>query len=424
MDDTVRKELSHEFIDWIETARVRVQSGHSLFGPSTLPRAMKCTGSVRLCIENEAKSVDTEFTIEGSCGHLLGERCLKENVAASFYEGKELTLERGEKSIAFTPDAEMCRYVQDYIDWCNELPGEHFVETHVSLTKYMPLKDQGGTADHAAIFDDTLVVTDLKYGQGEIIFAKDNEQGLAYALGFYEEWAWAYDIKKVIIRICQPRLAHYDVWETTVGELQIFAQRMFAKVKEAIGPDAKLVPGDKQCRFCPMSGRCAAQATYIHSLVKGDFDSFDDPQDYAPAMTMEQVAVCLANSKMVANWLKALKKQAFDAINRGIEVPGWKLVSGKSNRQWIDEKKAAEWLKQHKLAASVIFEKTLISPAQAEKNFKGDEKKAIAALVRKPPGRPTLALESDPRPRLATVAGEFEDFDEEDDEPIDDGLGD
>ena len=422
-------------LDWEQLAAERAKSGHALFGPSSLPRTMRCTGSTRLCIESGVVPIETEYAIEGSDAHALAHKASDTGTDVALYAGREVTYHKGAELRSFTPDEDMCRHVQDYLDWCAELPGEAFVESTVKLDKYMPLPHQFGTADHAAIYADTLIITDFKYGQGEQVFAKDNEQLLAYALGFYLEHGWMYDLRKVVCRICQPRLNHFDVWETTVGELELFGQRMYSKIKEAISADAKLIAGEKQCRFCPMSGRCAAQKAFVDKLVAADFDHFDDPQDFAPALSYEQLGVALSNRAVVKQWLKGLEKQAFDALNRDIEVPGWKMVEGRANRTWIDEKKAELWLKIHKLKPAHIYVKSMISPAQAEKLFKGDKKKELATLVRKPPGRPVLAPITDRRPPYTTLAGEFasgfeSEEDDDDDVPevaeltTNDGLGD
>jgi hypothetical protein len=411
-------------INWQEEAETRAKSGHALFGPSTLPRAMRCTGSVRLCIENNARSIDTEYTVEGANAHALGQKASESGNEVALYEGREVTYYRGEELVSFTPDADMCRYIQEYIDWCTELPGEHFIESMLVFGEYLPLAYQFGTADHAAIFFETLIVTDLKYGQGEKVDAENNEQLLAYALLFYLEWSWAYEIRKVVLRICQPRLNHFDVWEITVSELLAFGERLKASITEAMSDAATLVPGEKQCRFCPMSGRCTAQATAVKALVAGDFDDFDEPQEMQEAMSPDELSKCLELRDAVKHWLKALEKQAFDMLRQDIEVPNWKLVEGRSNRCWVNEEATERWLREHKIPVAAIFERTLLSPAKAEKLFKGHLKQQLSALARKPPGRPVLAPITDKRAPYSAADQEFANFDVDDDEmeTIDDGL--
>ena len=169
---------------WVALAVERARSGHALFGPSTLPRVFRCPGSVRLAIVNNAPiHRESEYAREGSRAHAVAADALMSERDLASYTG----LPFGYKEEFFSPDAAMTTALQVYADACNELPGDHYVETTTSLDLWMPLPMQFGTSDFAALYDTTLDVTDLKFGEGEKVFAADNEQLLAYALGFYDE---------------------------------------------------------------------------------------------------------------------------------------------------------------------------------------------------------------------------------------------
>lgn len=418
------REIGRKPIDWVHEARERAKSGHALFGPSTLPRVFRCVGSVRFCLENDAVSAQSDAAQEGSDYHDLGANCLINDVEASSFVGKPYTYMHHGAERTFTPIEESCNYVQEYVDWCNELPGDKFVETRLSLADRMPVPDQFGSTDHGAIFYKTLVDTDLKFGQGVIVFAEENEQAMAYALALYDEWAWMYDIEKIILRIAQPRKKHWDVWECTVADLLKWAEKLYAVVTEAIGPNPKLTPGEKQCEFCPMSGRCRAQKNAFDRLVAGDFENFDEPQEIEEAIGLSELSSLLQRRGEFAQLLKAWEKRAFEAMRQNKELPDdwqWKIVEGKSNRKFRDQAEAARWLTRNGVAESKLYDRHLITPAAAEKLFRGDKKKEVGALADKPPGRPTLAPLSDKRSPYNPAANDFDDFE---DEPIDDGLGD
>jgi hypothetical protein len=85
-------------------------------------------------------------------------------------------------------------------------------------------------------------------------------------------------------------------------------------------------------------------------------------------------------------------------IERGQNVPGYKLVEGKSNRQWRDEEDAKAALGEE-LKVTDIFTKKLISPAQAEKKL-GKGHQVVTQHSIKPEGKPALAPLSDKRPAL------------------------
>lgn len=57
-----------------------------------------------------------------------------------------------------------------------------------------------------------LFITDLKYGKGVKVEAKDNSQLMLYALGAYREFSFAFerDIEDVVMTIAQPRIGNFS----------------------------------------------------------------------------------------------------------------------------------------------------------------------------------------------------------------------
>ncbi len=89
----------------------------------------------------------------------------------------------------------------------------------------------------------------------------------------------------------------------------------------------------------------------------------------------------------------------------GAERKGYKLVAGKTNRQWSDEDQAKQLLRNHLTAEQTNPPSELISPARAEKLLKGIElstrfENSFAKLITKPPGDPSLVPETDKRMAL------------------------
>ena len=97
-----------------------------------------------------------------------------------------------------------------------------------------------------------------------------------------------------------------------------------------------------------------------------------------------------------------MESYAVHLMQAGQQIPGFKLVEGRSLRTWKDEEQAINELKSLKLKKSDLFIEKFISPAQVEKLFKQNklDKEHLDSLITKPPGKTTFAPESDRRPAV------------------------
>jgi len=292
---------------------------------------------------------------------------------------------------------------------------------------------RGGTPD-AAVVDLTgeagLHVVDLKWGEGVYVEAVDNEQGLTY-LDALDRWATLQrgplgplpDSTPASLWIEQPRWRDESdrsrVWRGTLGTFRpLFsrlghtADRIAEALKGGIGPRLAFVEGE-HCRFCPvgMAGKCPAR----DARMLGALDDLDAPRPSAvPSVPVapippelipaDKLAAALPLFPRIRAWLDAAEARAL-SLAMGGGLPGYKAVAGKpGNRAWA--KPAAE-VADALLAAQVApwEEPSLVSPATAEKAL---GKKAAAALlpnlVKRAPGKPTLAPASDPRPPFDAAA--------------------
>jgi hypothetical protein len=118
----------------------------------------------------------------------------------------------------------------------------------------------------------------------------------------------------------------------------------------------------------------------------------------------ERVKV-LAAKKVLIDWLEAVEDQEVSELMAGADPQGFKLVTGKSNRQWTDPEAAQILLSNHLTLDITRPRADLISPHKAEQALKNKElskrfQTRLHSLVTKPEGKPTLVAESDPRPAL------------------------
>lgn len=410
---------------------------HAFFAPSSAPRVVDCPASLLFSAGLPDKAGPD--AAHGTAAHWIADKCLRTGKRVEFYAGCEVVVDKkGEcrfvhngirdevtlevefgDAMVFEVDDEMVNAVQEYVDWCNEAPGEKYPECRVDISKYCPrehpnafvppeaFEPQGGTSDHAACSPGVLVITDLKYGKGVKVFAERNWQAVLYALGFIDEWDWVYDFQKIIIRICQPRLDHKDVWEITREEIEEYGRYILERFTLALEDNAPFGPSEKACKFCKRSGECKAQAKFLSEVRALAFDDLDGeafPKHDERLLTSEE---------LVEAWkLHGFYKARFEAIERILQekldqgpVPGVKLVEARTHRCWINAEAAAEHLE---LFEDIPHEKlydtpSLISPAKVEKLLPKKQKGIIKTLAEKPRGGPCLAVESDPRPDYADV---------------------
>lgn len=387
-------------------------NGHSIFGASGSSRYLACPGSVRASFG--LPDTARYEAAEGTVAHGLAEKWLRAGVKPTERLGTTETVNLFTGTYDIPIDAAMMAFVEQYVEWCNGPPGDHYHEQRVDYSVLTPIPNQGGTADHFAARPKWLVLTDLKYGVADQIHAYHNPQVSLYALGVIYEWDWLYDFEKVTIRICQPRLGHFDEWHTTKEELLQFADWAKGRMHQAWDPNPPFVPGEKQCRYCKARLTCDAAIRWAERLIDDTFDdeSFDGldapslpdfkTEHFALAPVEPMTTERLANLVSWRKWAETLFKSAFEELDRrakaGDIAPGWDLHEGKSSRRLEDRDGVVETLDilgipeedayDHKIKSPAKLEKLLV--AQAGRTIK-EAKALLKPYVRIVPGGSVLA---------------------------------
>lgn len=426
-------------------AVIAKQGDHSCFAPSASAMWLTCSGSlIPNLLAPDTAGIDAAT---GTVAHGVGETWLKTGERPVELLGTTETVDEGHAVFEIEIDEEMLDYVEQYVDWCMYLPGEHHVEVRVDFSQLTPITGQGGTADHIACEPGVLTITDLKYGKGVKVFAEGNTQAQLYALGAFFEWDEQYHFERIVIRICQPRLGHFDVWEISRADLLAFADYAKERAYAAWHPNAPRTPDEKGCTWCKVKVTCPALLARAHDLVEGIFDDLDSPvtdeemdqlverleNTESPfgvsppdprSLTTEHLATLIPWRKLIENFFKGIEDELERRLEAGNPVPGFKMVEGRSSRNWsADETRMADTLElMFDLTPDDVFERSMISPAKLEGVLKkkGYKAKQIAefmpTLVVKAPGKPVMAPASDKRPALSQLADEaFDDLDAEDD---------
>ena len=288
-------------------------------------------------------------------------------------------------------------FVQEHISIARETCGDPqvLIEQRLDFSHIVP--GGFGTGDAVIIAEPTLQIIDLKYGQGVLVEAEQNPQLMLYALGALHAFGSLYDIETVAVTIYQPRRGNVDTWETSVAELEHWAETdVKPKAELAAAGEGEFCPGS-WCQFCKITPTCRARAEANLQLAKLEFAP--------PAeLTDVEIADVLTRIPQLKTWASDVEAYALSkAVNQGVVFEGFKLVAGRSVRKYTSETdvaKAAEaagyrdiW--DRKLITLTAMEKLMGKPAFNE---------ILSEYVTKPAGKPTLVPASDKRPALDLVS--------------------
>lgn len=395
---------------------------HAKLSPSSAHRWTRCPGSVR----EELKYPDNSgpAALDGTRTHALLEMCLVTGMDPELMVGMTTSDDDG----SYTIDADRAKRVKVAVDHVRDLGGEVTTERRVDPSRLVGRDDLGGTVDVTVIVGDTVHVIDYKDGITPVE-AVENEQLIAYALGHLAEYNLSingdYPVKRIILTIIQPKLAMKGLppitsWELSVESLLSRIGDIVVKAAATDAPDAPLVPGEKQCRFCRAKGGCSAVSQSTLEAV-GMFKSIDIVQQAAVSepteLSNDRIREIIQAAPLLRQLLEATEAEALRRMQMGMTIPGLKVVNGRGSRVWaFPEEEMEAKLKKLGIPSKSLYVTKLISPAQAEKLTweKRDGTKVQTSgkmkiqmdreLVVKLAGKPTVAAESDPRPAVVVDA--------------------
>lgn len=367
---------------------------HSRFGGSVVYRYKKCPGCV-----NAAKGMPNRTTIyaaTGTVAHGICEAVLLDDtytLTAWSYLDQTFHLEGHDVVV----DLEMIEGVELYVNtiraaWAEDEDAELWIEMRLDLRKIHP--DMYGTSDAVIYFPKRRVlrVYDFKYGF-KYVDADENSQLLFYALGAMLNTKASVD--RIEIVIVQPRgwtgKPPIRSWSLPAIDILDFATELRKAAEATEDPDAPRVPG-LHCDYCPAAAICPELREAVMALIKR---SFAPVGNRAVAYDPEALRAALAELPMVENWVKATRNFAFEKALKN-ELPGFKVVEKRPQRDWRDAETAAAMLPGLGINPAVMYDRpALRSPAQIEKLLNSDQKKKLAPLIRSQSSGLQLALESD-----------------------------
>lgn len=405
-------------------------SAHATYSPSGASRWMSCPGSTAACAG--LPDTSSAYADEGTAAHELASWVLAgDDVTACEFIGSEIEVLNDDGSVRarHVVDANMASFVQTYVDNVRDYAttGQLFVERRVDLSDILGMPDQGGTADAIVLSPGgtEIQVHDLKFGRGVEVSAQGNKQMMLYALGALAEFDALGDIETALLVIHQPRItAAPSEWVVSVEDLMKFRDKARAAVAAAEAPDAERVPSEDACRWCKVSGNCAAQTNAALSIIADDFVDVSKPiaaaiEHRMPAEDVppDVVGRLLDAAGFVEQWLAAVRARGEALLFAGVKVPGWKLVEGRAGRRtWADEDEAERALKSMRLKHDAMYQYKVISPTAAEELVKAGaigprQWPKLQPLITRADGKPSVAPESDRRPALV-ITPAIDDFED------------
>ena len=390
---------------------------HAILSASGAKRWMACPPSGRLEEELHDRfgEQSSPFAAEGTKAHSLAElKLLREKGRLGDTDGiNQFNYDARRKALGDIPkemDAATDLYadiiIEKYLSARKVSPdAKLMLEQRLDFSKWVP--HGFGTGDAVIVSDAILDVSDLKYGKGVRVDAKENPQARCYGLGAIDAFGDLYGFQTVRNTIIQPRLDHITEEQLSRTELLDWADaELTPKAQLAWAGDGEFHPGE-HCKFCAARAICYARAAQAMQLFKHGMD--------APAVLPDsEIPQMLAMADDAIAWLGELKSYALRQALKGQKWPGYKLVRGKRPRRaWADEEAAREQLIRAGYRPEQFEERKLKSAAQVEKEIgKQASDVLLKGLIVQGEGALTLVPETDGRPEFAPADADFSDMEE------------
>lgn len=350
---------------------------HSIFSPSKLERIMLCPGSANI----QEESIQNKHAAKGTLLHRYVE------------EADDVGIE----NVEMEEDDRIL--VQECLDYKNSIINsmghdEYLTasEKKVSLS-YLNVPDVYGTLDYNIldIRNKRLHIIDWKFGY-ILVNATMNPQELAYAAGALNI---NYDIEFITLHIFQPSRDHIDTYTLTPEKLKKWVKELSQCITLAQSKNPPIVPGEAQCRWCPIAASCKARYKQASQDAKNVFATV---QALPKEITPKQISSILKVIPRLQDYIKQIQIFATQELEHGNSVPEYKLISGRSIRKWgIDEDIIIKWLTKNTPDIDP-FDISLKSISKLEKVDKSLKKnKDFQKMVIKPQGKATLVHISDKR---------------------------
>jgi len=370
---------------------------HALLSASSAARWLNCPASARL--NENLPDTTSVYAEEGTQAHTAAEKYLRNAIGdISDDDLNDWILSVG------GVDTEMEDHVNAYVKYVLAQPGDvTLVEQRLDYGEWVP--EGFGTGDAIRIGEGLLTVIDFKYGRGVPVMAENNPQLKLYALGALSIADMFYDVDAIAVHIFQPRVGAPTSTTYSVEELRKWGDSIRKVAWEAWeGTERRSAGG--WCRFCKVKPVCRERAESEAVAVFNDTAIAEGLDPQSGLLTDDEIVRLLNAAEPAIKFLQDLQKYALSAACAGKQWKGWKLVEGRSNRSYKDEKAVLDALVEANIPRDLCLKAPQLLGLTELKKTVGNKvfTTVVEPMLIKPPGKPTLVRENDKRRAMSLDA--------------------
>ena len=404
---------------------------HAFLSASSAHRWSMCTAAPHY----EAQFPDKDpgvYANEGTLAHKICELTVQYNAGQITKRKYNSQLRRCQNEELYSE--EMLKTAEFYAEqiWQASMAykSKPYIATEVRVDFSEIVPEGFGTCDCCMIGDSKLSIFDYKHGKGVQVSAENNAQMRLYALGALRQYSMFYQIETVSMAIIQPRITEdVSCEEISVEDLTKWGEQLKPIAQKAYSGEGAEFKEGPWCRFCKGRAVCRARAEnataledFVNMPIIGKMTDEEKMQRTSAeiagfvvshVLSDKEVGELLQRGARLVQWYDDLKAYAQEALLAGKEIPGWKVVEGRATRQWDDPEAALEAFKLAGFDEAVLFDRKAKSLSELEKMV---GKKRFAEIagehILRPPGKPTLVVESDKRQPYSAAAADFKNIKE------------
>ena len=404
---------------------------HAFLSASSAHRWSMCTAAPHY----EAQFPDKDpgvYANEGTLAHKICELTVQYNAGQITKRKYNSQLRRCQNEELYSE--EMLKTAEFYAEqiWQASMAykSKPYIATEVRVDFSEIVPEGFGTCDCCMIGDSKLSIFDYKHGKGVQVSAENNAQMRLYALGALRQYSMFYQIETVSMAIIQPRITEdVSCEEISVEDLTKWGEQLKPIAQKAYSGEGAEFKEGPWCRFCKGRAVCRARAEnataledFVNMPIIGKMTDEEKMQRTSAeiagfvvshVLSDKEVGDLLQRGARLVQWYDDLKAYAQEALLAGKEIPGWKVVEGRATRQWDDPEAALEAFKAAGFDEAVLFDRKAKSLSELEKMV---GKKRFAEIagehILRPPGKPTLVVESDKRQPYSAAAADFKNIKE------------